>query len=63
LCPANVRAEFGLEGDERLLFIYHTHIIKELYEPCKQGMFRIKTCLRNPETSTYQLRHVDGVNL
>jgi hypothetical protein len=43
LRPADVRAEFGLEGDERLLFIHHTHIIKELYEPCKLYLFRPKT--------------------
>jgi hypothetical protein len=35
LCPANVRAEFVLEGFETLLLIHHTHIIKEPYEPCK----------------------------
>jgi hypothetical protein len=43
LCPADVRAEFGLEGDERLLFIHHTHIIKELYRACKLYLFRPKT--------------------
>lgn len=30
LRPATVGAEFALEGDERLLFIHHTHIIEEL---------------------------------
>ena len=63
LSPANVGAEFGLEGDERLLFIHHTHIMTELYWTCKLYLFRIKTCLRISNTSTYQLRHVEGINL
>ena len=63
LRPATVGAEFGLEGDERLLFIHHTHIMTELYEHCKLYLFRIKTCLRIPDTSTYHLRHVEGINL
>ena len=35
LSPADVRAEFGLEGDERLLFIHHTYIVPELYRHLK----------------------------
>jgi hypothetical protein len=31
LSPTNVRAEFGLEGDEGGLFIHHTYIVPELY--------------------------------
>ena len=31
LRSADVRAEFSLEGDERLLFIHHTYIVPELY--------------------------------
>jgi hypothetical protein len=43
LSPANVRAEFVLEGDERLLFIHHTHIMTEPYELCKLYLFRPET--------------------
>jgi hypothetical protein len=32
LCPATVRAEFALKGDEDGLFIHHTYIMTELYE-------------------------------
>jgi hypothetical protein len=38
LSPANVRAKFGLEGDERLLFIHHTYIVPEPYRPGKQRL-------------------------
>jgi len=43
LSPADVRAEFGLEGDEHLLFIHHTYSIGEPEGTVKQGMFRPKT--------------------